>query len=44
MSPKFSTIRQTARVNASPEEVYEALMDSKKHAKVTGHHQREGGR
>jgi len=36
MTQRFSTITQTIKVNASPVEVYEALMDSKKHAKVTG--------
>jgi len=36
MAQKFSTITQTIQVNASPEEVYDVLMDSKKHAKVTG--------
>lgn len=33
---KFSTITQTVQVGASPGEVYDALMDSKKHAKFTG--------
>jgi uncharacterized protein YndB with AHSA1/START domain len=30
------TIRQTVTINASPEAVYEALMDSRKHAKFSG--------
>jgi activator of HSP90 ATPase len=30
------TIRQTVTFKASPHDVYEALMDSKKHAKFTG--------
>ena len=30
------TIRQTARFHATPHEVYEALMDAKKHAGFTG--------
>jgi activator of HSP90 ATPase len=30
------TIRQTATFKASPHDVYEALMDSRKHAKFTG--------
>lgn len=30
------TIKQTVLFNATPHEVYEALMDSKKHAKITG--------
>ena len=30
------TIKQTTTINASPDEVYEALMDSKKHAEFTG--------
>ena len=29
-------VKQTATLKASPREVYEALMDSKKHAKFTG--------
>jgi len=33
---KTRTIRQTATFKASPHEVYEALMDSRKHAKFTG--------
>lgn len=33
---KTKTIRQTATFNASPEEVYEILMDSGKHSKLTG--------
>lgn len=33
----MSTIRQTAVFKASPLEVYEALMDSKKHARFTRH-------
>ena len=36
MAQEFSTITQTVQIGASPEEVYDALMDSKKHAKVTG--------
>jgi len=36
LAQKFSIITQTVEVNASPQEVYDALMDSKKHAKVTG--------
>jgi activator of HSP90 ATPase len=35
MTQKFSTITQTVKLNASPEDVYEALMDSKKHAAFT---------
>jgi len=30
------TIRQTVQFGAGPEDVYDALMDSKKHAKFTG--------
>jgi activator of HSP90 ATPase len=30
------TIRQTVNLKASPHDVYEALMDSKKHARFTG--------
>ena len=30
------TIRQTVTIKASPHDVYEALMDSKKHAEFTG--------
>ena len=30
------TIKQTVEFSASPKEVYEALMDSKKHARFTG--------
>jgi activator of HSP90 ATPase len=30
------TIRQSVTIKASPHDVYEALMDSKKHAKFTG--------
>ncbi len=33
---KTGTIKQTASFNASPQEVYELLMDAKKHALVTG--------
>ncbi len=44
---KTKTIKQTAVFKASPLEVYEALMDSKKHAKLTGEpakiSQKEGG-
>jgi activator of HSP90 ATPase len=33
---KTKTIRQSARFKASPHEIYEMLMDSRKHAKFTG--------
>ncbi len=33
---KFVTIRQTALIDASPAEVYEAYVDPKKHAAFTG--------
>jgi activator of HSP90 ATPase len=33
---KTKTIRQSVTFKASPHEVYEALMDSKKHARFTG--------
>lgn len=33
---KTKTIKQTVTFNASPHEIYEMLMDSKKHAKLTG--------
>lgn len=33
---KTKTIKQTASFKASPEEIYEALMDSRKHSKFTG--------
>lgn len=33
---KTKTIKQTASFNASPEEIYEALMDSRQHSKFTG--------
>jgi len=33
---KTKTIRQSVTFKASPQEVYEALMDSKKHARFTG--------
>jgi activator of HSP90 ATPase len=33
---KTKTIRQTVEFKAGPEEVYDALMDSKKHSKFTG--------
>jgi len=33
---RTKTIRQSVIFKASPHEVYEALMDSKKHAKLTG--------
>jgi uncharacterized protein YndB with AHSA1/START domain len=33
---KFGTIRQTALIDASPLEVYEAFVDPKKHAAFTG--------
>jgi len=36
LAQKFSTITQTVMVKASPLEVYDALVDSKKHAEVTG--------
>jgi uncharacterized protein YndB with AHSA1/START domain len=36
VAQKFSTITQTVQVDASPDRVYDALMDSKKHAKFTG--------
>jgi activator of HSP90 ATPase len=36
MTQRFSTIRQTLTIKAKPDEVYDALMDSDKHAKVTG--------
>ena len=36
MAQKFSTITQTIQVGASPDDVYDALMDSKKHARFTG--------
>ena len=32
----MKTIKQTVEFKASPEEVYDALMDSKKHARFTG--------
>ena len=35
-SKKMKTTRQTATFQATPHEVYEALMDSKKHAAFTG--------
>jgi activator of HSP90 ATPase len=34
--PKLSVIRQSVVVNASPAQVYEAYMDSKTHAEITG--------
>jgi len=44
----MKTIRQSVTLKASPHEVYEALMDSRKHAKVTGSKARisrkEGGK
>jgi uncharacterized protein YndB with AHSA1/START domain len=33
---KFETIRQTVLLDASPDEVYEAYVDPKKHAEFTG--------
>ncbi|MBI2126741.1 MAG: SRPBCC domain-containing protein [Thaumarchaeota archaeon] len=33
---KTRTIRQTVTLKASPHEVYEALVDSRKHSKLTG--------
>ncbi|MGA2318205.1 MAG: hypothetical protein ABSG71_17760 [Thermodesulfobacteriota bacterium] len=33
---KTKTIRQSITFKASPHEVYDALMDSRKHAKFTG--------
>lgn len=33
---KTKTIKQTVKIHATPKQVYEALMDSKKHAKFTG--------
>ena len=36
MSHKTRTIRQKVIINAIPEEVYDALMDPKKHAAFTG--------
>lgn len=36
MKPKTTTIKQQIVVSASPEEVYEALIDSKKHSEFTG--------
>jgi activator of HSP90 ATPase len=33
---KTKTIRQSVRFKASPHEIYEMLMDSRKHAKLTG--------
>ncbi|MBI2934109.1 MAG: SRPBCC domain-containing protein [Chloroflexi bacterium] len=33
---KTKTIRQSVTIKASPHEVYEALMDSRKHSKITG--------
>lgn len=32
---KTTTIRQTVSIKASPKEIYEALVDEKKHAKLT---------
>jgi len=44
---KTKTIKQTAEFKVSPLQVYEALMDPKKHAKFTGEsakiNQKEGG-
>ncbi len=36
MRMKVSTIRQKILISASPEEVYEAFMDAKKHSAFTG--------
>ena len=36
MALKFGTIEQTVFLKASPAEVYDALLDPKKHAKFTG--------
>lgn len=36
MSLKVATIRQRVVVSASPEEVYEAFMDAKRHSEFTG--------
>jgi activator of HSP90 ATPase len=36
VKPKTTTIKQQIVVSASPEEVYEALIDSKKHSEFTG--------
>jgi len=36
MGQEFATINQSVVVNASPEEVYDVLMDSKKHSAMTG--------
>jgi activator of HSP90 ATPase len=33
---KTKSVRQTATINAKPSEIYDALMDSKKHGKFTG--------
>jgi len=33
---KIKTIRQSVTIKATPHEVYEALMDSRKHSKFTG--------
>lgn len=36
MTLKFETIRQTVLIGAGPDQVYEAYVDPKKHAKFTG--------
>lgn len=36
MAERYSIIRQTVTIKATPEEVYDALMDSKKHSVFTG--------
>ena len=36
MKTKTKTIRQSVTFKASPREIYEALMDSRKHARFTG--------
>jgi activator of HSP90 ATPase len=35
-SMKIKTIRQSVTIKATPHEVYEAMMDSRKHSKLTG--------
>jgi len=45
---KLTTIKQTVFIDATPEEIYDALIDAKKHADVTGSkatsQQRVGGK
>ena len=36
MALKFGTITQTVLIKASPDEVYDALLDAKKHSEFTG--------